>query len=117
MPEPAGSEYRSFATSPRGVRNTAEETGTLSALLDQASGLTTLAAEAFGPCPPGHRATGLPASRPVRQGVPDAEWDGPPPGGSRRGAGGRGHRPGRGRLAARVDALSMLWSCVIEGPL
>jgi hypothetical protein len=42
MPEPAGSEYRSFATSPRGVRNTADEAGTLPALLDQAAGLTTL---------------------------------------------------------------------------
>jgi pimeloyl-ACP methyl ester carboxylesterase len=42
LPEPAASEYRAFATSPRGARDTRDALATLPALLDQAAELTTL---------------------------------------------------------------------------
>jgi pimeloyl-ACP methyl ester carboxylesterase len=42
LPEPAAGQYRSFASSPRGARNTAAESAGLPTLLTQAQALTTL---------------------------------------------------------------------------
>jgi pimeloyl-ACP methyl ester carboxylesterase len=42
LPEPAASQYKAFAASPRGWRNTVDETGTMPALLSQAQELSTL---------------------------------------------------------------------------
>jgi pimeloyl-ACP methyl ester carboxylesterase len=42
LPEPAASQYTAFAASPRGWRNTVDETGTMPALLSQAQELSTL---------------------------------------------------------------------------
>jgi pimeloyl-ACP methyl ester carboxylesterase len=42
LPEPAASEYAAFAASPRGWRNTVDETGTMPALFGQAQELSTL---------------------------------------------------------------------------
>jgi pimeloyl-ACP methyl ester carboxylesterase len=42
LPEPAASQYEAFAASPRGWRNTVDETGTMPALLSQAQRLSTL---------------------------------------------------------------------------
>jgi pimeloyl-ACP methyl ester carboxylesterase len=42
LPEPAAGQYRSFASSPRGARNTVAESASLPALLTQARALTTL---------------------------------------------------------------------------
>src|SRR5262249_12497378 len=42
LPEPAAGRYQSFASSPRGARNTAAESASLPALLTQAQALTTL---------------------------------------------------------------------------
>ncbi len=42
LPEPAASQYEAFAASPRGRRNTVDETGTMPALLTQAQSLSTL---------------------------------------------------------------------------
>jgi pimeloyl-ACP methyl ester carboxylesterase len=42
LPEPAAGQYKAFASSPRGWRNTVDETATLPALLTQAQALSTL---------------------------------------------------------------------------
>ena len=42
LPEPAASQHEAFAASPRGWRNTVDESGTLPALLTQAQALSTL---------------------------------------------------------------------------
>ncbi|GAB3309678.1 hypothetical protein GCM10027451_19690 [Geodermatophilus aquaeductus] len=42
LPEPAASQYEAFAASPRGWRNTVDETATMPALLSQAQELSTL---------------------------------------------------------------------------
>jgi pimeloyl-ACP methyl ester carboxylesterase len=42
LPEPAASQYTAFAASPRGWRNTVDETATMPALLGQAQRLSTL---------------------------------------------------------------------------
>jgi pimeloyl-ACP methyl ester carboxylesterase len=42
LPEPAAGQYKAFASSPRGARNTVAESETLPALLTQAQSLTTL---------------------------------------------------------------------------
>jgi pimeloyl-ACP methyl ester carboxylesterase len=42
LPEPAAGQYKAFASSPRGWRNTVDETATLPALLTQARALSTL---------------------------------------------------------------------------
>jgi hypothetical protein len=42
LPEPAASQFQAFAASPRGWRNTVDETATLPALLSQAEALATL---------------------------------------------------------------------------
>ncbi|MGY1606244.1 alpha/beta fold hydrolase [Geodermatophilus sp. SYSU D00700] len=42
LPEPAAGQYAAFASSPRGWRNTVDETATLPALLTQAQALSTL---------------------------------------------------------------------------
>ncbi len=42
LPEPAASQYTAFAASPRGWRNTVDETATMPALLSQAQELSTL---------------------------------------------------------------------------
>jgi pimeloyl-ACP methyl ester carboxylesterase len=42
LPEPAASRYAAFAASPRGWRNTVDETGTMPALFGQAQELSTL---------------------------------------------------------------------------
>jgi pimeloyl-ACP methyl ester carboxylesterase len=42
LPEPAARQYQSFASSPRGARNTAAESASLPTLLTQAQALTTL---------------------------------------------------------------------------
>ncbi|SHN88690.1 alpha/beta hydrolase fold [Geodermatophilus obscurus] len=42
LPEPAASQYEAFAASPRGWRNTVDDTATMPALLSQAQGLSTL---------------------------------------------------------------------------
>jgi pimeloyl-ACP methyl ester carboxylesterase len=42
LPEPAAEQVRAFTASPRGWRNTRDETATMSALLDQARALTAL---------------------------------------------------------------------------
>jgi pimeloyl-ACP methyl ester carboxylesterase len=42
LPEPAASQYEAFAASPRGWRNTVDDTATMPALLSQAQELSTL---------------------------------------------------------------------------
>ena len=42
LPEPAASQYEAFAASPRGWRNTVDDTATMPALLSQAQALSTL---------------------------------------------------------------------------